>query len=107
CHYAEFRYRRRFCHQTILLCRFNTTQGASFRDHFIEIYNNSNEVLYADGLYIATLEGNTNSTLTSYTLPTGQYDWSQSTGNNIGSAANTDYVYASNIIKVPGTGTQY
>lgn len=85
----------------------NTTQGASFRDHFIEIYNNSNEVLYADGLYIATLEGNTNSTLTSYTLPTGQYDWSQSTGNSIGSAANTDFVYASNVIKVPGTGTQY
>lgn len=85
----------------------NTTTGASFRDHFFEIHNNSNEVLYADGLYIGLLEGNTNNTVTSYTQSNGQYDWSQSTGNNVGSAANTDYVYASTVIRIPGGGTQY
>ncbi|WP_419870009.1 DUF4876 domain-containing protein [Chryseobacterium sp. CT-SW4] len=85
----------------------DTTLGALFRDQFIEIHNNSNEVLYADGLYIALLDGNTTNTSSSYTQSNGQYDWSLSTGNNIGSSANTDYVYASSIIKVPGSGTQY
>jgi len=85
----------------------DTTNGALFRDQFVEIHNNSNQVLYADGLYVALLEGNTTNTAASYTLANGQYDWSQSTGNGIGSSANTDYVYASSIIKVPGSGKDY
>lgn len=85
----------------------STTEGAVFRDHFLEIYNNSEETIFADGLYIALLEGNTNSNVASYTLANGQYDWSQSTGNNIGGTANTDYVYANIVIKIPGSGNQY
>ncbi len=85
----------------------STTQGASYRDQFIEIYNNSNEVIYADGLYIAQLYGKTNTTTASYTLANGQYDWSQSLGMTMGSAANTDYVYADYVLRIPGNGSQY
>ena len=85
----------------------NTALGALFRDQFVEIHNNSNKVLYADGLYLAFLEGNTNDNVTSYTLPNGQFDWSLSPGNSIGSAANTDYVYAAAVVQIPGTGNQY
>ena len=52
----------------------HTTQGASFRDQFIEIYNNSNEVIYADGLYIGQLYGKNNTTTSTFTLPNGQFD---------------------------------
>lgn len=82
-------------------------KGAIFRDQFIEIYNNSNTVQYADGLYMAQLTGATSSTVLAYSLPNGQFDWSKSEGMTIGSAANTDYVYGINIIKIPGNGTQY
>ncbi|MCJ7932745.1 MAG: DUF4876 domain-containing protein [Chryseobacterium sp.] len=85
----------------------STTEGAVFRDHFLEIYNNSDETIFADGLYVALLEGNTNSNVTSYTLANGQYDWSKSAGNNIGGSANTEYVYANTVIRIPGSGSQY
>lgn len=85
----------------------STSQGALFRDQFVEIHNNSNQVMYADGLYVALLEGNINNTVAAFTQANGQYDWSKSTGNNIGSAANTDYVYASSVFKIPGSGTDY
>lgn len=85
----------------------DTKKGAIFRDQFIEIYNNSNTVQYADGLYMAQLTGSTSSTVLAYSLPNGQFDWSKSEGMTIGSSANTDYVYGINIIKIPGNGTQY
>lgn len=85
----------------------DTKKGAVFRDQFIEIYNNSNEVQYADGLYMAQLFGTYSTTVYSYTLANGQYDWSKSLEMTLGNAANTDYVYAINIIKIPGNGTQY
>jgi len=82
-------------------------RGAIFRDQFVEIYNNSNEILYADGLYFAQLKGNNNTKTTIFTLPNGQFDWSKSDSNEIGNKANTDYVYASYVIRIPGSGTQY
>ncbi|WP_120488602.1 DUF4876 domain-containing protein [Bergeyella cardium] len=82
-------------------------KGAVFRDQFVEIFNNSNEVQYADGLYFAQLKGNGSKKVDGYTLANGQYDWSKSPGNSIGSAANTDYVYAIYVYKIPGTGKQY
>jgi len=84
----------------------DTKKGAVFRDQFIEIYNNSNTVQYADGLYMAQLTGSTTTTVAAYSLPNGQFDWSKSEGMTLANA-NTDYVYALNIIKVPGSGTQY
>lgn len=86
----------------------STTQGALFRDQFIEIYNNSNEVIYADGLYIAQLYGKTNRTVQSFTLPSGQFDWNQSLEMPFGTTnANTNYVYSDYVIQIPGNGTQY
>lgn len=85
----------------------DTQDGAMFRDQFIEIYNNSNAVIYADSLYIAQLYGNTSTNVESYTLATGQFDWSQSIGMSGGEAANTDYVYAEYIIQIPGNGQEY
>lgn len=82
-------------------------KGAAFRDQFIEIYNNSTTVQYADGLYIAQLYGSGTTTVYPYTLSTGQFDWSKSAEMTIGNAANTDYVYASNVLRIPGNGTQY
>ncbi|TDQ11628.1 DUF4876 domain-containing protein [Pedobacter metabolipauper] len=87
----------------------STTDGAVFRDQFLEIYNNSTEVLYADSLYIALVNGvNTSSPdlLKNWFLPTGQYDWTKAVNMN-NSKANTDYVYATTILRIPGTGKQY
>jgi len=83
----------------------DTKLGANFRDQFIEIHNNSDQTIYADGLYLVFLEGNTNNNPTTYTLSNGQYDWSKTAGG--GSAANTDYVYSNIFIKIPGRGSQY
>ncbi|WP_288445590.1 DUF4876 domain-containing protein [uncultured Chryseobacterium sp.] len=82
----------------------DTKLGANFRDQFIEIHNNSDQTIYADGLYLVFLEGNTNNNPTTYTLSNGQYDWSKTAGG--GSAANTDYVYSNIFIKIPGSGSQ-
>lgn len=90
----------------------HTTNGASFRDQFIEIYNNSNQVLYADSLYIVQALGTT-SKLTAIDLSTGyyqtdtkQWDWTKSLGMN-DSKANTDYVYGKNIWMIPGSGKDH
>jgi len=90
----------------------NNKQGAALRDQFIEIYNNSNEVIYADGLYIAQLFGSNTNTPSAanqpYSLPSGQWDWSKSKGISLTSGnANTDFVYADYVIQIPGTGKQY
>ncbi len=85
------------------------------RDQFIELYNNSNKVLYADSLYFAQLFG---SNTASPNVSTGnfindgstlnlQYDWSKSYGNSKGAEANTKYVYPRTIFRIPGNGTQY
>lgn len=86
----------------------HSQQGASFRDQFIEIYNNSNEVIYADGLYIGQLYGKINTTVSSFTQANGQYDWNKSIEMAPGTTnANTDYVYADYVIQIPGSGSQY
>lgn len=86
--------------------------GAVFRDQFIEVYNNSNQVLYADSLYIVQAYGSA-SKLSAIDLNTGffqsaskQYDWTKSIGMNDGKA-NTDYVYGENIWMIPGTGKDH
>ncbi len=68
------------------------TWGVMFKDQFIEIYNNSAEVKYADGLYIANLAP-------------------QANGDNANDAVSTldfdTYIYADKITKVPGSGTEH
>ncbi|PKD18411.1 hypothetical protein APR41_04470 [Salegentibacter salinarum] len=82
--------------------------GAVFRDQFVEIHNNSNEIQYLDGLYLAQVYGNgsTPSTNESYHQASGQYDWSQSLGQDKENP-NSDYIYADEVLKVPGSGEEY
>ena len=89
----------------------HTTNGAVFRDAFVEIYNNSNQVLYADSLYFAQVFGiNTRSATLdaslSYLRSNKQYDWSKSLGNNV-ARANEDYIYAKSLYRIPGSGKDH
>ncbi|MFP4091168.1 MAG: DUF4876 domain-containing protein [Cyclobacteriaceae bacterium] len=85
--------------------------GAVFRDQFIEIHNNSDEVIYADGLYFSQLIGNNSSSIPdprpSYLQEDGQYDWSKSIGMPSGINANKDYVYTKSVFQIPGSGEEY
>ncbi len=83
--------------------------GAVFRDQFIELYNNTDAVLYADGLYLAQVEGNRTvpATLPSHLLASGQYDWTKSVAMPATVRANDDYVYAKALYQIPGAGKQY
>ena len=89
----------------------STTSGALFRDQFIEIYNNSNEVLYADGLYVSQIHGK-NSRVSSIDvtkpafLSNGQFNWTKSIGMTA-TNANTDFVYAKTMFMIPGTGKEH
>lgn len=87
----------------------NTSNGAGIRDFFVEIYNNSNEVLYADSLCFAIVYGKNNNNAGSYLLPNLQYDWAQSLDMSTIGNANTDYFYAKAIFMIPsnGTGNRY
>ena len=62
-----------------------------FRDQFYEIYNNSAQTQYLDGVYFANLVPGKSST----TLPV----WPESDGNN--------YAYAERVWRIPGNGTDY
>ncbi|MEN7548516.1 DUF4876 domain-containing protein [Rapidithrix thailandica] len=64
-----------------------------FKDQFIELFNNSSEVLYADGLYIANLYGETGASNHQYPL-TNVMDI-------------REYVYADFVDQVPGDGDDY
>jgi Protein of unknown function (DUF4876) len=84
--------------------------GALFRDQFIELYNNTDAVLYADGLYLAQVEGNRSvptGALPAFLLPSGQYDWSKSIGMPATVRANEDFVYTRTLFQIPGSGQQY
>lgn len=64
-----------------------------FKDQFIELYNNSDEVQYVDGLYLADLapsaDGSDPDKTTPLDLPLDEY------------------VYASKVLQFPGNGTDY
>lgn len=86
------------------------TNGALFRDQFIELYNNSDHVLYADSIYIAQAYARQNpitTTPNTYILGNGQVDWTYSVGMPANIDANNDYVYTRSILMIPGSGTTY
>ncbi|SHG38609.1 DUF4876 domain-containing protein [Pedobacter caeni] len=86
----------------------NTTDGAGFRDQFIEFYNNTDAVLYADSLYFGQVFGRVSNTVNSiHYLPGGQLDWSKSPGMPANVNANKDYVYVKTLLMIPGSGKQY
>ena len=64
-----------------------------FKDQFIEIFNNSAETLYADGLYICNLHGETGNA---------------GDDTPISSVLSTDeFIYADAIDQIPGNGEDY
>ncbi len=93
--------------------------AAGIRDQFIELYNNSGETVYADGLCLAALAGSRHFSSDGLEergkryveqfayQPNGMYDWQQSFGMPDSVRANTGYVYASYIYQVPGNGRDY
>lgn len=87
----------------------HTTDAALNRDNFIEIYNNSDEILYADSLVIALVYGKPNNNTDSYSLSNNQFDWSKSINMSVNDDANEDYIYAKGIFMIPsdGSGKKY
>lgn len=84
------------------------TNGATFRDQFIEFYNNGDQTLYADSLYFAEITGVISLPQTSYNVQAnGQMDWSKSVNMPTNIDANNDYVYARAVLMIPGNGKQY
>ncbi|NML39827.1 DUF4876 domain-containing protein [Chitinophaga sp. G-6-1-13] len=89
----------------------NTKDGALFRDQFVELYNNSDQVLYADSLYLCQVEGVETALeqidfAQPWVLPTGQWNWAVATGM-AATNPNTDYIYAASLFRIPGNGTTY
>jgi len=86
----------------------STSDGAIFRDQFIEIYNNTDEVLYADGLYVSRLTGKQSKPDgKEHYQANGQLDWSKSPDMPTDIDANKDYVYLRDLFQIPGSGSQY
>ncbi|RZL56284.1 MAG: DUF4876 domain-containing protein, partial [Pedobacter sp.] len=83
--------------------------GALYRDQFIEFYNNSDKVLYADGLCFVESTGiiSISNPPRHHLLSNGQYDWNKAVDMPAGIDANNDYIYARAFLRIPGTGTQY
>jgi len=82
----------------------NGSKGASFRDQFVEIYNNSNDTIYADSLYI----GNSHANQKTVNDGAKSFDWSQSIGMNAGGKdPNKDFVYLENLFMIPGSGKDH
>jgi hypothetical protein len=69
------------------------SEGNYFSDQFMEIYNNSTEVIYLDNLYIADIYGNSG-LINSNSIPTEFQD-------------DQDHVYANSIWRIPGNGTDH
>lgn len=67
---------------------YNGAPGYYFKDQFYEIYNNSNELQYADGLCIATLMPATATATT--------YNWEVGEGRNP-----DDYIYCGAVWQIP------
>ncbi len=89
----------------------NISTGAAFRDVFLEIYNNSNQVLYADSLYFGQVIGNNSTKPGEFYLENNQYDWSKAIGMTVeaNKDANVDYIYAHTLFRIPsdGSGKKY
>ena len=72
---------------------YNGAEGYYFKDQFYEIYNNSDEVQYVDGLCIGTLMPATASTTI--------YNWIVEDGHP------ENYVYLGAVWQIPGSGSDY
>lgn len=61
------------------------------KDQFIEIYNNSEETIYADGLYIAALTPR----------PAGY------SSEKVSTLPLTQFIYSEQVVRIPGNGSQH
>jgi Protein of unknown function (DUF4876) len=89
----------------------STSNGALFRDQFIEIYNNSNQTLYADSLYVSQVFGkNTRVSSIDTSNPiyqsNGQLNWANAL-NMTAANPNTNFVYLRTLWRIPGSGKEY
>ena len=102
-----------FVLNTIYYAGSDNKKAAGENDQFIEIYNNTNRVLYADSLCVAVTtmnrygNGHASQNKRYYYTEDGRYDWSKSEGMKDVAGANDKYYYATYVYMVPGTGKQY
>ncbi|MCH5715180.1 DUF4876 domain-containing protein [Niabella hibiscisoli] len=83
----------------------NTKSGAIFRDQFVEIYNNSNQTIYLDSLYVGSTQAR-NTALSAGGVP---LDWTTVIGGMPSGTgdANKDYLYFRHLFMIPGTGKDH
>ncbi|SEA64535.1 Protein of unknown function [Arachidicoccus rhizosphaerae] len=82
----------------------NIKTGATFRDQFVEIYNNSNDTIYVDSLYI----GSSHANLSTVAKGAATFDWSKSIGMDVqGKDASNDFVYLEEVFMIPGSGKDH
>jgi hypothetical protein len=82
-------------------------EGALFRDQFVELYNNSNDTLFLDGLYVMGVLGRSSTSVDEDTQADGQWNWQNSIGMPSDIDANADFLYGKWIYQFPGTGEEY
>lgn len=102
-----------FVIKTVSYAGSDNKKAAGENDQFIEIYNNTDRVLYADSLCVAVTTMNrygpghkVNDPRYYYTAD-GRYDWSKSADMKDVEGANDKYYYAKMVFMVPGNGKTY
>ena len=108
-----------FVIKTIYYAGSDYYKAAGENDCFVEIYNNSANTLYADGLCFALTTMNRYGYMADgtwhklaaykkfYFTSKGTYDWSKSEGMADPAGANDKYVYGNIVVMVPGSGKDY
>lgn len=96
-----------FVFKEIYFSGSSLTKGAGLRDQFVEVWNNSGDTLYADGLCFAQLKGNVAAgvpnPLPAYMFSDGRYNWQKAIGMPADVDANK-HIYTESIYRIPGTG---
>ncbi len=84
--------------QSLLLSKiyYSTTKDDNNKnyiaDNYIEIFNNSDETVYADGIYLALMDTYSGGTAGAYL---------------VSEQSSSDYLYAKQVFQIPGNGTDY
>ncbi|WP_114792203.1 DUF4876 domain-containing protein [Niabella yanshanensis] len=81
----------------------DTKTGALYRDQFVEIYNNSNETIYLDSLFLGSTICN-NKAVSTGAVP---FDWSKVSGMSAIGDPNKDNLYFRYLFMIPGTGKEH
>lgn len=76
---------------------YDIAGATMLKDHFFELYNNGDDAFYLDGIYIAD----------AWTPVTGDFDSAPELSMLEDPTLDHDYVYASRVIRVPGSGEEH